>query len=120
MNSNLTEVGYYNEIFNKKLHIDLPCLKIYQSKGLEKHIQKRHPSCIQYMNNISDIINNPDYIGMNPKEPNSIELIKNYGLDIQIAVKLNTDNDYYYVASLYNVSSAKMKNRLKIGRIIQF
>ncbi|MCM1298108.1 MAG: PBECR2 nuclease fold domain-containing protein [Firmicutes bacterium] len=120
MGNDLIEVGFYKKNFNVKLQIELPCLKICQSKGLKVHIQKRHPDCLQYLDYISDIIENPDYIGINPSEPNSIELIKRFDLDIQIAIKLNADNDYYYVASLYNISPSKIQNRLKNGRIKKF
>ncbi len=52
--------------------------KIYQSNGLIKHIQKRHPSCVKYIPIIPEIISNPDSIGRNPNEKGvSFELVKN-------------------------------------------
>lgn len=120
MDKDLIKVGSYKNKFNQKLKIDLPCLKIYQSKGLAKHIEKRHPECLKYLNYVSDIINSPDYIGTNPKEPNSIELIKTYEKNIQIAIKLNVNDDYYYIATLFDINFSKLQKRLKTGRIKKF
>ena len=91
MNDDLFEVGIYAEYYNRILDIDLPILKIVQSKGLKIHIQKRHPNVIGYLPNIPDIITEPDYIGTNPKEPNSIELVKIYQDNIKLAIKLDID-----------------------------
>lgn len=75
------KVGRYNLEFNKILDIDYEELDIYSSNGLIKHMKKRnHKNCLKYIENIPDIINNPDYIGINPKETErSVELIKQYG-----------------------------------------
>lgn len=111
------KVGNYTDIFNQILGLDLPCLDIFQSDGLIKHIQNRHPSCVRYMESIQEIILYPDYVGSNPNEPNSIELIKIYSENIQIAVKLDISENYFYVASLYDISDKKIENRLHSGRI---
>lgn len=120
MSNKLVEVGDYRDDFNQKLNLNLPCLKIFQSDGLREHIRKRHPNCLRYINNIPDIIKNPDYIGTNPQEPNSIELIKNYGMDIQIAIKLENDGNYFYVATMFDVRAAKIANKLNSGRIKKY
>lgn len=120
MDKDLIKIGSYKRIFNEKLKIDLPCLDIYQSKGLIKHIEKRHPDCLKYMDHISDILCNPNYIGTNPKEPNSIELIKTYDKNIQIAIKLNANDEYYYIATLFNINFSKLNKKLEIGRIKKF
>ncbi len=120
MADKLFTVGKFKQEYNEKLNTDLPCLDIVQSQGLAKHISKRHPNQIQYLNDIQDILNNPDYIGINSKEPNSIELIKVYSDNILIAIKLDCNNNYYYIASLYNVSTSKINNRLNSGRLKNF
>ncbi len=114
-------VGTYKEEFNNKLGVSLPIGNIYKSDGFIKHIQKRHANYVNYIGNIPDIINNPDYIGTNTKEPNSIELIKVYPQDnIQIAVKLDISQNSLYVASLYPISQSKLNNRLNSGRIKKY
>ena len=117
LDENLTKIGEYPKKFNKILNTNLPCLDIFQSKGLRKHIQKRHPHCIHYLNKTAEILASPDYIGINPKEPRSVELIKAYHNNVQIAVKLDKSGEYYYIASIYEVSPDKVRNRLKSGRL---
>lgn len=110
-------VGQYVVGFNTAAAADLPCGDILLFDGLTRHIRKRHPGCVGYMDYIPDIIAAPDYIGRNPREPDSIELIKAYGENIQLAIKLDTKNGYLYVASLYEVSQGKLLHRLAGGRI---
>ena len=117
---NLIPVGKYLSEFNLILNISLPCDTIYISSGLEIHISKRHPDCLPYLDKISDIISHPDFIGNNPQEPNSIELIKRYNDNIMIAVKLDTDKNYLFVASLFDISEGKLQRRLNSGRIKAF
>lgn len=72
-----------------QLPVDFENKTIYQSAGLIKHIEKRHPECLDYMNKISEIISNPDYCGVNPNENNpSCELIKIFDDNIQKELSL--------------------------------
>ena len=116
-NSSLFCVGKYQEEFNNIVNIDLPVGEIYQSQGLITHINKRHPLLSNYISNIPDIISSPDYIGTNPKEPDSIELVKIYSDNILVAVKLDKKENYLYVASLYDISNAKLSKRIESGRL---
>lgn len=111
------EVGVYSGQYDVILGINLPKLNIVQSEGLEKHIAKRHPSCLQYLDKISEIISSPDYIGINPKEPDSFELIKQYSDNVLIGIKLDIKNNYYYVATLHDIKQAKINTRLHSGRL---
>lgn len=120
MSNKLSKIGKFNQKYNTNLNTNLPCLDIFQSDGLKTHVAKNHPNQLQYLNNVADILNNPDYIGMNPKEPNSIELIKKYGDNILIAIKLDKSNNYYYLASLYDISTSKINSRIKSGRLKNF
>ena len=113
-------VGKYTDDFNKKLNINLPIGDIFKSDGLITHIKKRHPGFEKYISDIPSIIASPDYIGVNPKEPNSIELIKVLAGNIQVAIKLDKNKNYLYVASLYDVSNAKLQNRLNSGRLKKY
>ncbi len=118
--STLTIVGKFQNDYNQKLNINLPILDIYQDLGLYKHVKSNHPNCIQYLNKISDILISPDYIGQNPKVPNSVELIKNFGDNLQIAIKLDSNNNYYYIATLHEISNVKINKRLNNGRLKKF
>lgn len=119
-NNNLFKIGTFKPEYNQILNTNLPCLNIMQSTGLKKHISKKHSDQMQYLSKVSDILNDPDYIGINPKEPGSIELVKIYDDNILIAIKLDYSNGYYYLASLYDVSSSKIKNRLNSGRLKKY
>ena len=120
MADKLFEIGKFKSEYNQNLNTQLPCLKIMQSNGLIKHISKKHPNQIKYLKNVKDILDNPDYIGVNPKEPDSIELVKVYADNILIAIKLDYNNGYYYLASLYDISNGKVNNRLNSGRLKKY
>ena len=95
MNDNNFKIITYDGRYNDILGVDLPLLSIVQSNGLEKHISKKHPSCLKYLNKIYEIIISPDYIGINPKETDSFELIKRYDDNILIGIKLQREYSYY-------------------------
>ena len=114
--NNLQKVGEYDGKYNNLLNIHLPSLDIYKSTGLRTHIENRHRNCLQYLDNIQDIIASPDYVGKNPSEPNSIELVKVFDNNIQIAIKLDKSRGYLYVATLFEVSESKVQRRLNSGR----
>ena len=59
MEGNSFRIGIYNGQYNELLGINLPKLKIIQSEGLEKHISKRHPACLEYVDKIKEIISYP-------------------------------------------------------------
>lgn len=113
-------VGKYREDFNEILDLDLPCKNIYQSVGVKTHIKKEHEEFLHYMDKIPEIILNPDFIGRHPTEPNSIELIKKFDDNIMIAIKLDKDNGYLYVATLFDVKEAKIERRLFNNRLKKF
>lgn len=121
MDNNLLEVGYYIDRFNIETEQNLPCGPIYQSEGLAIHVKKHHPETKDsIMLNIPNIISSPDYIGKNPKEPNSIELVKDIGKNTKVWVKLDTKNEYLYVASIFEIKEGKLNNRLNSGRLVLY
>ncbi|QVK19584.1 hypothetical protein KHQ81_06960 [Mycoplasmatota bacterium] len=70
-----------------------------------------------YYNFIPFIISSPDYIGINPSEPNSIEIIKHYENDVLIAIKWGKNRNLK-ISSMYSLAVGKVSKRLKSGRII--
>lgn len=113
----LSQVGEYTEAFNVKTEQALPCGPIYQSEGLQTHVAKRHPREIGNLSLVPEIIASPDYIGKNPKQPNSVELVKVFDANVMVCVKLDSSNGYFYVASVFEISNAKLNNRLNSGRL---
>lgn len=113
-------VGRYTEAFNIITGQDLPCCDIVQSEGLLTHVRKHHPDEIGNIDLIPGIIAEPDYIGQNPKEPDSVELVKIIGANVMVCVKLDKKRGYHYVASVYEISNGKLQNRIKSGRLKKF
>lgn len=114
------KVGVYQKEFNKLTGLSMPEKDIVQSTGLIKHIKKNHPDCLKYINYIPNIISNPDYIGVNKKVKNSVEIVKCLEDNVLVAIKLDVIEQHYYVASLYDISDYKMSKRLYSGRLKRF
>ena len=113
----LFKVGDYIQAFNDMTGQSLPCGPIYQSAGLQVHIRKRHPDELRNLSKIPDILKSPDYIGKHPREPSSIELVKDLGENVMVCVKLDADENYLFVASVFEISNGKLNNRLNSGRL---
>lgn len=121
MSNKIFPIAAYNEKFNKYLPVQFDQDLIYQSFGLEKHIEKRHPECLPYLRFISSIISAPDYIGVNPNEQgDSFELVKIFSENVQIGIKLDMKENYLYVATLHTVTEGKLKHSIENGRLKKF
>lgn len=123
MSDKLIMVGKYQSKFNSILGINMEPKDIYRSKGLPAHMLKsKHAKCLKYIDYIPDIIKNPDYIGINPNENSeeSIELIKIYHDNVMIGIKLDKNNDYFYVSTMHDIQESKIQRRLHSGRIKKF
>ena len=121
MADKLIPVAKFNKTFNQYLPYDFDCEIIYQSEGLEKHIAKRHPECLPYLDWIASIIAAPDYIGVNPRETDiSFELVKVLAENIQVGIKFDRKNDYLYVATLHTITTGKLQHGLENGRLKKF
>ncbi len=118
----LVPVGKYDTRNNDILGIQLNELMIYRSKGLPAHIIKRkHFNCLKYIDYIPEIIESPDYIGVNPNESGvSIELVKGYKDNVMIGIKLDVDGNYLYVSTMHDVQQSKVERRLHSGRLKKY
>lgn len=117
--NDLIKVGKYDLRYNELLSIDIEELDIFRSKGLPAHMVKRkHFNCLKYIDYLPEIIENPDYVGVNPNENDkSIEFIKKYSKNVLVGVKLEKDGQYLYVSSMYDIQGSKISGRLYSGRI---
>ena len=121
MNDHLLPISKYHKEFNHYLPYNFDSFNIYQSKGLEKHILKRHPDCMKYITLIPEIISSPDYIGVNPNENDmSFELVKCISENVQIGIKLDAKDNYLYVATLHTITNSKLKHGIQNGRLKKF
>lgn len=77
---------------------------------------------MKYIDYIPDIIESPDYVGINPNEAGteSIELIKRYKDNILVGIKLDEENGYLYVSTMHDIQEGKISRRLYSGRIKEF
>lgn len=115
--SSLFIVGQYTKEFNAATGQSLPCGPIYQSRGLSVHVRRRHADQKDHLSDIPCVIASPDYIGKNPKEPNSIELVKDMGDNVMVCIKLDAKENYLYVASIFEITASKLNNRINSGRL---
>ncbi len=116
-------VGEYIQKFNDLLEIEIKEQKIYQSQGLGIHITKRkHYKCLKYIDKIPEIIDEPDYIGINPNEQGTatIELVKRYKDNVLVGIKLDKDKEYLYVSTMHDIQESKLQRRLHSGRLKEF
>jgi hypothetical protein len=120
MNDKLIKVGTYDLRFNEILGLKLEELDIYRSTGLQQHLIKRkHIGCLKYIESITDMLENPDFVGVNPNEKHteSFELVKRYDENIVLGVKLSVDSGYLYVSTIYEIQESKIARRLHSGRL---
>ena len=113
------EVGEFYQELNDVIGSNMPLQKIYRSKGLSTHlINKKHLNCLKHIDSISDIVKNPDYVGVNPNEyGDTIELIKMLNKYILVGIKLNSNENYLYVSTIHEIQDSKINRRLHSGRI---
>lgn len=92
---------------------------IYSRDGLYKHILKRnHNDVIKYFDNLENIVNNPDYVGMSSRNNfPSFEYVKCYEDNVLVAVRLNNKKGFFYIASMYIITDSKLESRIRSGRL---
>ena len=104
------------DILNLNLPPNTP---VYIGASNIEHIKNRHPyEFDKYYQDISLIINNPDYVGLNPKD-NSILMVKLFQIDneyIRVAVKVTSKN-ICYAKTLHLLSSCNAERYLEKGTL---
>ena len=104
------------EIINL-LNLGIPAgTPIYIGESNRRHMKSRHPRDYEkYYTRLSKIISEPDYAGINPSD-GSIEIIKEFGKYIKVAVRIANDGEYY-ARSLYEINSKRVANFVKDGML---
>ena len=91
-----------------------PSTPIYIGQSNIEHMQKRHPEdYAKYGYQICNIINAPDYVGINPSD-NSIEYMKDFVVNneyVKVAVRVSHSGKYF-TRSLF------IRNRAKVDSFI--
>jgi len=95
-----------------------PC-GIYIGASNIKHIHQEHPIIYDaYLQDIPDIIQHPDYIGVHPRQ-GGVEYVKRYEQGIMVSVRLSSKG-VLYVRSLYEVSEENIQAYLRHGTLIPY
>ncbi len=82
-------------------------------------MENRHGEIYKlYSDRIGEIIEHPDYLGINPHD-SSLEYYKTYKavtVHIKLAVR-PTNKGYYFAKTMYEVNEVSLNSYLKSGRI---
>ena len=81
------------------------------------HIKQKHRQAyLKYFNSLQDIIENPDYVGINKKDY-SIELVKEFYIDkefVKVAIRLSKSN-IYFARTMYILNDKRVQNFINKG-----
>ena len=98
---------------------DIKGSPVYLGESNIVHMKQAHPAdYAKYGDCISDILKEPDYVGVNPKD-DSIEYVKEYLIDhkyVKVAVRVSTAGRYF-ARSLYVLNSNRVKNFIAKGTL---
>ena len=93
---------------------------IYLGESNIKHMKQRHSADYdEYGDVIADILNQPEYVGKNPKD-DSIEYVREYKRAndefVKVAVRISLKGRYY-ARSLYVLSANRVRNFIRKGTL---
>lgn len=106
-------------------HYSLQCvsLDVYMPPGVMKHLHRRGhwEDFTAYYQDIPGMISLPDYVGQNPKEPNTVEIYKILSDHVILPIKLNEESGLF-MSSFYVLDNgaSKIEKRLRSSRILSF
>lgn len=104
-----TVSGRVIELLGLDIKADTP---IFLGDSNIEHMKSRHlDDFLKYGADISIIINEADYVGIN-KNDNSIEYVKEYKIDdefVKVAVRVSKGN-VFYARSIYVLNKNRVKN----------
>lgn len=96
----------------ENINIDAP---IYLGDSNIEHMKSKHPDdFLKYGSDISNIICNADYVGVNNKD-NSIEYVKEYIIDneyVKVAVRVSK-SDKLYARTLYILNNNRVQDFIR-------
>ena len=107
----MKQVGRIKSEYFRILKLDdsIDIVKV-NMENLKKHLEKRnHDNMIKYLSRISELLENPTYIGINPREKGrSIEYVIQLDENVLIGIKLDYKNEYFYIATMHEISELKL------------
>ncbi len=103
-------------LLNDQYCDDIP---VFLGESNIKHMQSKHPEdYAKYGMYISEIVTDPDYIGLNPKDQ-SIECVKEFLVDgeyVKVAVRTSTGGKHF-ARSLYVLNKKRVRNFIVSGAL---
>lgn len=121
--SKVDKIGKFSIKIIDLLNLNIPeNTEIYIGNQNREHMEKKHShDYYYYYHLLPNIISNPDYVGIEPKN-NSIEYIKEVSIDpnviIKIAIRVSS-NGKYFVRTMYNISDHKIQRALNKGYLFK-
>ena len=121
--SKVDKIGKFSKKIIDLLNLSIPeNTEIYIGNQNREHMEKKHSHDYYYYHHLlPNIISNPDYVGIEPKN-NSIEYIKEVSIDpsviIKIAIRVSS-NGKYFVRTMYNISDHKIQSALNKGYLFK-
>ena len=103
------KVGFFSERVINLLSLNIkPGSPIYIGSQNIDHIKRKHGHDFYYYGRyLGDIISNPDYVGIVPKD-GSLEYIKEVSIEPNVKIKVAirvSKNNMYFVRTFYNVNN---------------
>lgn len=114
------KIGEFSAKVISTLSLDIkPGTPIYLSPSSREHILERHyDDYIQYALNISDIIANPEYVGLNPD--NSVAFVKNVREHLVSAdVRITCNGLYHFVRTMHSRQQKKFDKLVAKGKFFK-
>jgi hypothetical protein len=117
------KVGEINQRVIDLLGLDVEAgTPIFTGKSNVVHMQKNHARDYRaYGKHIPEIIKNPDYVGLNPKD-DSVEYVKIFEVDgdfVKVAVRVS-DSGYFYARTIYARELDKLEKFVASGNLIKY
>lgn len=105
------------DIIKKTLGIYVEPGDVVLSVAAQKHIIKRHPGELEYiLPRLSQVIENPLYIGDDHRNPGKIEFVtplpaRDRFILISVTIEKNSGENNYHVCSAFLISQSKTDKR---------
>jgi hypothetical protein len=116
----MRKVGEFTDKIIAGLGLEIPeGTPIFIGESNEKHIQSRHPyEYERYYDRIPEILAEPDYLGINPKDK-SVQFVKVFCVGseyIRVAVKI-TRSAKCFVKTLHLLSTCNAERYIRKGTL---
>ena len=114
------KIGTIKQSVISVLNLDiLPDTPIFIGESNIVHMKQKHfEDYEKYGEYISDIVNDPDYVGINFKD-GSIEYVKEFKIDneyVKVAIRVSTTG-VYYARSIYVLNNNRVRNYIEKGTL---